>query len=116
MEFFLTAVRETSDEVVSAARRLLTVFDQDRRKVETLGRAAASALRVFQFAQTSPMLTIASAAANTSSTFPTAAASVEHLVRLGILEEITGRQRNRLFVYRQHVSILSEGTEPLPLR
>ncbi|MFZ0932831.1 MAG: hypothetical protein WB359_04780 [Bryobacteraceae bacterium] len=41
------------------------------------------------------------------------AKSLEHIQRLGILREITGRQRHRLFVYDRYMEILNEGTEPL---
>ena len=36
------------------------------------------------------------------------------MIRLGLLREITGRQRHRLFVYDHYLAILNEGTEPLP--
>ena len=36
------------------------------------------------------------------------------LERFGIVEEITGRKRGRVFSYRAYLSILSEGTDPLP--
>ena len=32
---------------------------------------------------------------------------------LGILREITGRERHRLFVYEPYLAILNEGTEPI---
>lgn len=32
----------------------------------------------------------------------------------GIAREITGKQRNRVYVYDQYLAILSRGTEPLP--
>ena len=35
------------------------------------------------------------------------------MINLGILEETTGRERHRLFVYRHYLDILNEGTEPL---
>lgn len=31
---------------------------------------------------------------------------------LGIAAEVTGKQRNRVFAYRQYLDILAEGTEP----
>lgn len=40
-------------------------------------------------------------------------ASLAHLHKLGIVKEMTGRQRNRLFVYRHYLAILDEGAEPL---
>lgn len=35
------------------------------------------------------------------------------LERLGIVEEVTGRLRDRVFGYGQYLNILSEGTEPI---
>jgi hypothetical protein len=32
---------------------------------------------------------------------------------LGILQEITGKQRDRLYAYGEYLAILNEGTEPL---
>jgi hypothetical protein len=45
--------------------------------------------------------------------FPTAAKALELLVDQGIAREITGGQRNRLFVYDAYLAILNEGAEPL---
>lgn len=37
------------------------------------------------------------------------------LERFDIVDEVTGRERGRVFSYRRYLAILSEGTEPLPL-
>lgn len=113
LEFFLTGVKETSDQAVQAARRIIALLDADRKKIEGLGRPAASVLRVHQYAQTHPILSIAPTAEQIGSTFPTVASAIEHMQQLGILREITGRQRHRLFAYRGYLDILNEGTEPL---
>jgi Fic family protein len=78
-----------------------------------MGRPASSALRVHQHAETHPILSIASTAGKTAMSFPTVSAAVDHLHRLGILREITGKQRRRLFVNGEYVEILSEGADPL---
>lgn len=113
LEFFLGGVKETSEQAVEAARRILALLDADRRKIEALGRPAASVLRVFQHAQTNPILSIQSAAKRAGVSFPTASQAVAHMQRLGILREITGKRRRRLFVYEAYMAILNEGTEPL---
>ncbi len=113
LDFFLTGVKETSDQAVIAARRILALIDSDRRKLEALGRPSASALRIHQYAQTHPILSLVSTAEKTGITFPTVSAAVGHMQRLGILSETTGRQRHRLFAYSAYLDILSEGTEPL---
>ncbi len=114
LEFFLTGVKETSEQAVSAARRILSLLEDDRKKIEGLGRPAASALRVFHYAQTNPILSIATTAKKTGVSFPTTAGAIQHMQHLGIFTESTGRQRSRLFVYQRYLAILSEGTEPLP--
>jgi len=113
LEFFLRGVKETSEQAVAAARRVIDLLDTDRRKIEGLGRPAASVLRVHQYAQTHPILSIANAAEEIGITFPTVAGAIEHMQQLGILREITGKQRGRLFAYGSYMDILSEGTEPL---
>jgi len=35
------------------------------------------------------------------------------MLKLGILEEITGKQRDKVYVYRKYLDILSEGVDPL---
>jgi Fic family protein len=113
LEFFLTGVRDTAEQAATAARRILAVFEEHRRKIETLGRPAASVLRVFEHLQHSPIVSIPAAAKSIGISAPTVAKSLEHMRRLGLLREITGRQRRRLFVYDAYLAILSEGTEPI---
>ena len=36
---------------------------------------------------------------------------MEHLVAHGIAQEVTGRKRNRVFVYREYLAAISEGAE-----
>lgn len=113
LEFFCTAVRDTADQAVSTARRLLAVIDEDRRRIEKLGRQSASALRLHHYAQKQPIFSITHAAKETGLTFPTLSSAVQRLRDLGIMQEYTSRQRNRLFIYPRYFAILSEGTEPL---
>ncbi|MCZ7888682.1 hypothetical protein PL599_18590 [Agrobacterium sp. ST15.16.055] len=46
---------------------------------------------------------------------PTVNAALADLKRLGIVDEVTGRKRGRVFSYQRYLSILGEGTNPLPL-
>ena len=113
LDFFLVGVRDTAEQAASAAREILEHFSQDQKKIETLGRPAASVLRVFQHMQRNPIVAIPSAAKKIGLSAPTVAKSLGHMIELGILEEITGRERNRLFVYKGYLDILKVGTEPL---
>jgi Fic family protein len=113
LDFFLTGVRDTAELAAAAARRTLALFEEHRRKIEGLGRPAASVLRVFEHMQRNPIVSIPGAAEHIGISTPTVAKSLEHMQQLGMAREITGRQRHRLFVYDAYLAILSEGTEPI---
>jgi cell filamentation protein, protein adenylyltransferase len=113
LEFFLDGITETSLQAADAAKEILSLFDRDRTEIESLGRPAASALRVHQLIQQKPIIAIPDAASNLGLSAPTVAKSVRHLETLGVLHEITGKQRGRMFVYSDYLTILSQGTEPI---
>ena len=113
LDFFLIGVRDTADQAANAARRILTLFEEDQRKIESLGRPAASVLRVFQHMQRNPIVAIPTTAKKIGISAPTVAKSLGHMIELGILHEVTGRERHRLFVYDKYLAILNEGTEPI---
>jgi Fic family protein len=113
LRFFLAGVMETAEQATAAAKSILGLFEKDRARIEKLGRPAGSALRVHEYLQKRPLTSVPAAAKKLGLTEPTIRASLAHLARLGIVNEMTGRQRNRLFVYRRYLDILDEGTEPL---
>jgi Fic family protein len=69
--------------------------------------------RVFEYTQRNPIISIPAAAGTIGISAPTVAKSLEHMQQLGMLREVTGRQRDRLFVYDAYLAILNEGTEPM---
>ncbi len=116
LEFFLDGVIETSLQAAEAAQEILRLFESDQQRIERLGRAAASALRVHQLFQQKPIVGISVAAERLGLSPPTVAASIRRLDELGIVREITGKRRRRLFVYEDYLNALSRGTEPLGYR
>jgi Fic family protein len=113
VEFFLTGVMETASQAAQTARELLALFDADRRRITDLGRPAASALRVHELMQRRPILSIPAAARDLQISEPTTQKSLEHLEKLGIVRETTGKQRRRLYSYESYLHLLNQGTDPL---
>ena len=111
LSFFLEGVKQTADGAVSTAQRLSRMFQDDRSRIETIGRRAGSALRLYEALKTNPILRLSAAKHHSGLSFPTTSSAMEALVRLGIAREITGKRRDRLFVYDQYLSIFNEGTE-----
>ena len=83
----------------------------DRSRLEAAGRRAGSGLRVHAALKGRPILSVLETARTTGLSFPAASSGMELLAELGIARELTGKRRNRFFVYDRYLSILSEGTE-----
>ena len=116
LRFFLEGVERTAQQATDAARSILALFEQDRCRVEDLGRRGSSAQRVLELLRRRPITTIANATVQLGFTAPTVRSAVEDLESLSIVREIPGKQRDRVYVYDRYVKILDEGTEPLPHR
>ena len=96
-----------------AAKQILNLFAKDRDRIQGLGRAASSALLVHEYMQRKPLVAIGALADALKLSIPTVTVALNHLVRLGIAREVTGRRRARIFGYSRYLKILSEGTEPI---
>ena len=71
------------------------------------------ALRVFDALRDRPLANLNALTESTGASYPTVARAVEALENLGIVHEITGRKRERVFAYTSYLAILNEGTQPL---
>ena len=110
--FFLNGVLAVSRQSVETARAALALFDHDSRALKEIGRPARSALQVHGAFQRRPVLSIAKAAELTGLSQPTVSSSLTRMIELGIVREITGGRRNRLFSYSPYMALLSDSAEP----
>lgn len=111
VEFFLRGVQETAQSAVETAKQLADLFSRDRRKVEGLGRAAGSAIRVHIALQQQAVMTIGKGAELTQLTVPTVTSAINHLKELGMVEELETTGRSKYYSYAEYLRILNEGTE-----
>ncbi|QGU33439.1 Fic family protein [Thermochromatium tepidum] len=111
LDFFLEGVHQTARGAVDTAHRLLALFERDAARIQTLGRAAANTLRVFDALRRQPLASIDALALRTGLSFATAARAIEALQRLEIVQEITGKKRERVFAYRAYMAILNEESQ-----
>lgn len=113
LRFFLTGVEETANQAAKTARALMQLAAADEKRIQAIGKAAGSALRVHRLLQTHPIISVAIASKELSLSPPTITAALSHLQKLGIVAETTGRSYGRLFAYAEYLKILNEGTEPM---
>jgi len=110
LHFYLVGVERVGTQAVETTTELKALFDTDRARVETLGRAADSALRVYDLLKHSVVMSIPRGADTLGLTWPTVNAALDRLATLGIAREVTGRARDRLYVYQRQLELLDAGT------
>ncbi len=112
LDFFLKGVKHTAEGAVSTAQRLAEMFQDDRTRIErSSGRRTGSVLRLHDALKETVLLSLPAASDKTQLSFQTVSSAMDILAAQGIAQEVTGKSRNRIFVYSQYLSILSEGTE-----
>ncbi len=107
VRFFLQAVVETAESGKRTFQRILALRQELDSLVVTLGRRAENAhsllLRLYQ----EPVVNVNQVAGWLDIKYYAANQLVGALVNLGVLQEVTGWQRNRMFVFRQYLDVFS---------
>ena len=106
LTFFLTGVFLVSQQATHTAQRILTMRENHRQIItDQLGRTAANGHRVLEHLYQKPFISVAEVQGLLESTYPVANNIVTKLIEHGILQEITGRKRNRRFEYTDYVNL-----------
>jgi Uncharacterized conserved protein len=113
LAFFATGITETAESAVSTVQRLVGLFEADRNRIRALGRVSGSAMRLHQALQERPVESATRLSQRSGLSLPTVYTALTSLESIGVVREMTGRERHRVFGYDGYLKILSEGTEPL---
>jgi Fic family protein len=107
LDFFAEGIEASATQALATANALLALVNADRDRITGLGRATASALAVHQALQRQPISTSAALVKATGLTPATVNKSLAHLTHIGVVGEVTNRQRGRVFSYLKYVEVLS---------
>jgi Fic family protein len=109
--FFLEGVKTIAGEAADGARELFALVTRDRASMLSASSGSIVTARLFEELPEHPMLTIGKAIELLGTTRPTAAKAMTTLVDSGILTEVSGKKRDRSFVYGAYLDVLKAGTE-----
>jgi Fic family protein len=112
LRFFLEGVAEVAESTTEVVRRLVAIVEHDRQRIHGLGRGAATAHRVHELATELVIVGASSAATRLELSEPAIYGAFRRLEDAGVLREVTGRRRGRLYAYDSYLAVLSEGTTP----
>lgn len=107
LRFFLRGVVEVAGSAKQTAQRVLALQRRHRAMVVAHFSSKPNMLRLLDMAYMRPTLNVQTAAKALGTSIPTANTLVADLVSLGILREVSGRTRARVFRYTEYYRILS---------
>lgn len=107
--FFLDGVAAVANLAAETAHKVLRLREDDRQSViERFERAAATPLRLLDALYKLPMTYPAKVANEFNVSYPTANNIIQQLAQAGILQEITGQRRNRVYVYTRYMNLFDD--------
>ncbi len=113
IKFFLTGVIETANQAIETAQEIIKLFNNDRLIVEKSGKSTATILTLHSYLQRNPISNTTKMKKTCGLVLPSIIRALKALEALGIVKEITGKERHKIFVYSKYLEILNKGTEPL---
>lgn len=111
--FLLTGVIDTANQAIQTAKHMILLFETDRTRIEESSKSTAATLSIHAYLQKQPVTNTTRLKNACGISLPTVLRSLTTLEELGIVHEITGKERNKVFAYRQYLNILNHGSEPL---
>ncbi|MCB1151459.1 Fic family protein [bacterium] len=111
LEYFLEGVAVVADEAVELIRGLFELLERDRVRYLESKQATVTGARLFEELPRHPVVTVKSATDLCGTTKPTATKAILSLCAAGVLEETSGRKRDKTYAYGSYLRLLRTGTE-----
>ena len=111
LRFFVNGISEESRDAVARSNQLLTLRQRYREKLQAR-KAPGRALELMENLFREPVITVAGARNRLKVTTRAAQQNVDRLVQAGILKEVTGRQRYRVFVAQKIIQVVEADKAP----
>lgn len=111
IEFFLRGVVETADSAIEAAKTILELQSNHRSLLWKKKISSPLAVGLLEELFYKPYVSIKEVARSFSISYQAASNLVSQMESIGILKEVTGRKRDKKYIYADYMVILSEGTK-----
>jgi len=109
IKFFLIAVIETSNKGIASFKQILKLKeDIEGRKLLSLGKRVNAAKKLVNFLYRKPLINVKDVEALLGVTTKPANAIIQEFLKLGILKELTGQKRNRLFLFADYYKLFTD--------
>ena len=109
IKFFLRAVHESAEMGTQSATEIHKLMTADRARVQAEDFSSTT-LQVYEQFCREPILTNSILVTRLKSSKPTIQRALEYLQKLGIIAEVSGKQRRRRYAYQAYLDILTRDT------
>ena len=106
--FFLNGIVDTAQHGIKIFKNIISIRQEYEEQILTLGSRAKNANRLLRSMFAQPIINAKTAAEELGIVFSSANTLLRSLVELGILKEITGYSRNRLFVLEKYLDLFRD--------
>lgn len=103
LKFFLTGVIETSQKGVETLSSIMQLKESTEKQIEPLGKRGIDARLVINYLYKKPIISASEIMPLIEKSPQTVYNLLADLERLGIINEITGAQRNKLYIFEAYV-------------
>lgn len=108
IKFFLTAVIETAESGQDTFQKILALKNKTDSQILMLGKRAEKANTLMEYLYQKPLIDVTVAARLLDVTPQTAYNLIDDMENLGILYEITGYKRNRIYSFKEYMDLFRD--------
>jgi len=105
LKFFLEGIRVTAESSIQTFKEIIALRASVENKIIQLGKKQMLAKNVLQYLYSQPITDMHSIAIATNVSVTSISRLLNDFIRLGILVELTGFKRNRIFAFEQYLKL-----------
>ncbi|MDH4466836.1 MAG: Fic family protein [Bacteriovoracaceae bacterium] len=110
IKFFLNAVIETTENGILTFKEIIKLSQQIDRKILKMGRRAEKGKDFIQLLYKKPNITASEVEKSLDITLKSAISLTKEFLEMGILHEMTGGHRNRIYVFSAYLALFDNET------
>lgn len=105
LKYFLDGIKVTSESAVETIRKIISLKEVDTDAIIKKGKVNKNSLKLLEYLFKNPVVTIQIAENFLNLKNPNAIKVISSLEDLGILTEVTGKKRNKIFMYKKYTNL-----------
>ena len=109
LKYFLVGIAETAETAIQTLSNILDLKSRLETTINTnFGKRARNAMILLNYLFQKPVINVNKLKEITNSTYKTANDLITEFVNTGILKEMTGQQRNRMFIFDEYLNLFDD--------